>query len=274
MVAGPRTIRARGRRLAPVAVHRLAGSRVSGERGCLVSHALRAGPLGLRLRRLPEQPDLAVHHRVELAEFPFGPDASLLLHSARRPRGLRLDTSDPTPRGVAGPLPLRGGTPDRAARRVPDARRRRSGRDAPGPRGLGDHGPALDGSRNADPGHRLGGRPRGPGRDGRVLAADRRVQRSERAPGADLHGVHMGRLLGGPPPGHVRRWADGPLRRFGAHRVHGGDEPDANPDPILSTYHVSYVVWAARTPLAQYLAHDPRWHVVDRTRVALVFARR
>jgi hypothetical protein len=47
-----------------------------------------------------------------------------------------------------------------------------------------------------------------------------------------------------------------------------------NPDPILSAYHVSYVVWAAHTPLAQYLARDSRWHVVDRTTVALVFARR
>ena len=47
-----------------------------------------------------------------------------------------------------------------------------------------------------------------------------------------------------------------------------------NPDPVLSAYHVSYVVWAPRTPLAQYLAHDSRWHVVDRTSVALVFARR
>ncbi len=47
-----------------------------------------------------------------------------------------------------------------------------------------------------------------------------------------------------------------------------------NPDPVLSAYHVSYVVWAPRTALAQYLARDPRWHVVDRTSVALVFARR
>ena len=47
-----------------------------------------------------------------------------------------------------------------------------------------------------------------------------------------------------------------------------------NPDPVLSAYHVSYVVWAPHTPLAQYLAHDSRWHVVDRTSVALVFARR
>jgi hypothetical protein len=48
----------------------------------------------------------------------------------------------------------------------------------------------------------------------------------------------------------------------------------SDPDPVLSAYHVSYVVWAPRTPLALYLAHDARWHVVDRTSVALVFARR
>ena len=47
-----------------------------------------------------------------------------------------------------------------------------------------------------------------------------------------------------------------------------------NPDPVLSASHVSYVVWAPDTPLALYLAHDRRWHVVDRTSVALVFARR
>ncbi len=47
-----------------------------------------------------------------------------------------------------------------------------------------------------------------------------------------------------------------------------------NPDPVLSAYDVSYVVWAPDTPLALYLARDPRWHVVDRTAVALVFARR
>jgi hypothetical protein len=47
-----------------------------------------------------------------------------------------------------------------------------------------------------------------------------------------------------------------------------------NPDPILSAYHVSYVVWAPNTSLAIYLSHDPRWHVVDRSSVAWVFARR
>jgi hypothetical protein len=47
-----------------------------------------------------------------------------------------------------------------------------------------------------------------------------------------------------------------------------------DPDPILATYHVSYVIWAPGTPLAEYLSHDPRWQVVDRTAVALVFTRR
>jgi hypothetical protein len=43
---------------------------------------------------------------------------------------------------------------------------------------------------------------------------------------------------------------------------------------VLSAYHVDYVVWAPKTPLAEYLLRDPRWQVVDRTSVALVFARR
>ena len=47
-----------------------------------------------------------------------------------------------------------------------------------------------------------------------------------------------------------------------------------NPDPLLSAYHVSYVVWAPNTGLSIFLDHDPRWHVVDRSSVALVFARR
>jgi hypothetical protein len=47
-----------------------------------------------------------------------------------------------------------------------------------------------------------------------------------------------------------------------------------DPDPILSAAHVSYVVWAPHTPLSQYLSHDARWEVVDRSAVAEVFARR
>jgi hypothetical protein len=47
-----------------------------------------------------------------------------------------------------------------------------------------------------------------------------------------------------------------------------------NPDPIFSRYDVNYVVWPKATPLAEYLTHDPRWMVVDRTKQALVFARR
>ena len=47
-----------------------------------------------------------------------------------------------------------------------------------------------------------------------------------------------------------------------------------NPDDVLSASHVAYVVWAPHTALATYLARDPRWHVVERSSVALVFARR
>jgi hypothetical protein len=47
-----------------------------------------------------------------------------------------------------------------------------------------------------------------------------------------------------------------------------------NPDPILEAYHVRYVVWSPATPLAEYLGRDDEWRVIDRTRVALVFARR
>ncbi len=47
-----------------------------------------------------------------------------------------------------------------------------------------------------------------------------------------------------------------------------------DPDPILSAYHVSYVVWAPHTALSEYLSHDSRWKVVDRSAVAVVFGRR
>jgi hypothetical protein len=51
-------------------------------------------------------------------------------------------------------------------------------------------------------------------------------------------------------------------------------ELSTDPDPILSRADVSYVVWDGATPLGQYLQHDSHWVVVDRTSVALVFARR
>ena len=46
-----------------------------------------------------------------------------------------------------------------------------------------------------------------------------------------------------------------------------------DPEPVLHAYGVDYVVWAPRTALSEFLSHDPRWHVVDRTAVAWVFAR-
>jgi hypothetical protein len=47
-----------------------------------------------------------------------------------------------------------------------------------------------------------------------------------------------------------------------------------NPEPVLAAYDVSYVVWAPNAGMSMYLEHNPRWHVVDRSSVALVFARR
>jgi hypothetical protein len=47
-----------------------------------------------------------------------------------------------------------------------------------------------------------------------------------------------------------------------------------NPDPVLRSYDVDYVVWAPDTALAEFLSHDPRWRVVDRTSIAWVFARK
>jgi hypothetical protein len=47
-----------------------------------------------------------------------------------------------------------------------------------------------------------------------------------------------------------------------------------DPDQTFDHYGVDYVVWARNSPLAEYLAHDSRWEIVDRTAPALVFARR
>ena len=47
-----------------------------------------------------------------------------------------------------------------------------------------------------------------------------------------------------------------------------------DPDPVLARYDVSYVVWSPATALSLFLAHDPRWRVVERSPVAVVFARR
>lgn len=46
-----------------------------------------------------------------------------------------------------------------------------------------------------------------------------------------------------------------------------------DPDPVFQSYDVDYVVWAPRTALSEFLTHDPRWRVVNRTAVAWVFAR-
>lgn len=46
-----------------------------------------------------------------------------------------------------------------------------------------------------------------------------------------------------------------------------------DPDPVFQSYGVDYVVWAPGTALFEFLTHDPRWHVVDRTAVVWVFAR-
>ncbi len=47
-----------------------------------------------------------------------------------------------------------------------------------------------------------------------------------------------------------------------------------DPDPVLARYDVSYVVWSPDAALSVFLAHDQRWRVVERSPVAVVFARR
>jgi hypothetical protein len=47
-----------------------------------------------------------------------------------------------------------------------------------------------------------------------------------------------------------------------------------DPDPLLSRYDVSYVVWEPHQPLSEFLAHDAGWVEVDHTPLSVTFARR
>lgn len=49
------------------------------------------------------------------------------------------------------------------------------------------------------------------------------------------------------------------------------DELTADPDTILHRYGVRYVLWEPGSALAVYLAHDPRWQVVRRTKLSVVY---
>jgi hypothetical protein len=51
------------------------------------------------------------------------------------------------------------------------------------------------------------------------------------------------------------------------------DEVSIDPDPMLAKYGVTYVIWPPGTPLYSFLSHDPKWRVIDRTSVAVIFAR-
>jgi hypothetical protein len=51
------------------------------------------------------------------------------------------------------------------------------------------------------------------------------------------------------------------------------DHLTTEPDPVLRSYRVEYVMWPARDPLSVFLAHDPGWTTVWRSRTAVVFHR-
>lgn len=48
---------------------------------------------------------------------------------------------------------------------------------------------------------------------------------------------------------------------------------DTNPDPVLARYRVDYVLWTPKTPLAVFLANDPRWTIVYRSSKAVIYKR-
>ena len=109
------------------------------------------------------------------------------------------------------------------------------------------------------------------------------VASSQPARAFDYLGAHPGRIF------TEYTWGDYAIARHRATFVDGRTDLfegrvlseymavsnlTTNPDPVLAAYHVAYVVWAPRTPLAVYLSRDPRWQVVERSPVAVVFARR
>ena len=275
VVADPGALRRRGRRSAPVALHRLARTGPAGQRDRLVHHALRARPPGLRLRRLAQRPDRAVHQRVELTGLPFGDDAARLLRPAGRARRVRVDESGPPAGGHAGRPALRGGAADPTSRRVPHGGRGRAGRHAALPGALGDDGTALGGRGAGGARRRHPGHPAGAGRVRGLVATGRRL-----------------RLSAARTPGGSSReytWGDYSVARHRATFVDG--RTDLFEGRVLTEF--IDVTNLTRTPtpccppttspmssgpparrLALYLVRDPRWHVVDRTPVALVFARR
>jgi hypothetical protein len=49
------------------------------------------------------------------------------------------------------------------------------------------------------------------------------------------------------------------------------DRLTSNPDPILRSHHVDFVLWPTQSPLSIYLAHDQHWRVVWRSDAAEIF---
>ena len=156
----------------------------------------------------------------------------------------------PLARGLAGPVPLRGGAPDRAPRRCtswssPPAWPRRSRRGAPwgttARRWAGAGLVALAIVIVAIPAVPAG-----------------TVSSSQPIGAFNYLGAHPGRIF------TQYTWGDYSVARHRATFVDGRTDLfegrvltefmavtnlTTNPDPVLSAYHVSYVVWAPRTPL-------------------------
>ncbi len=120
--------------------------------------------------------------------------------------------------------------------------------------------------------------PRRPLRAGRECVIDAEPVQAfdylRASPRPHLHRVRLGRLLHRPAPGHLRRRPHRPLRGHGADAVLRHQRPHDQPGPHPVRLRRRRTSSGRPTPHCRcYLAHDPRWHVVDRSPVALVFAR-
>jgi hypothetical protein len=49
------------------------------------------------------------------------------------------------------------------------------------------------------------------------------------------------------------------------------DELSTDPDPILRSHRVTYVLWPPGSSLSVYLEHDSRWRIVRRSSLSIVF---
>ena len=207
--------------------------------------------------------------------LPFAHGAAGLLRSVGRAGRVHPPAAaSRCSRASLGGRPLRRGAADPAPGRLPHGGGGRPGGLLSRCAGLGGDGRRWAGAGLVVLAIVILARPSVPAGSRRTVAPGAGLRLSERRTRAGSSPSTRGATTPSPATGPPSSTAAPTSSRGRADRVLRRDQPDDGSRPVLSSYHVSYVVWAPRTALSEYLAHDPRWRVVDRTRGALVFARR